>query len=144
MDKTQLVTIIVTAIITAFAKVIVEGLSALTRKLFANKLKTKLSKIVNKSSLYVLIDLIFIIFAIWQLGRLINDPNPLTRGAVFAISFWTLFVAYWGDNLVAHLFFYNYYLDEPNRRAKQTEINKKLDELLLQTSETEQQRTRSP
>ena len=102
MDKGQLVTIVVTAIISAFAREIVSGLFSLVKKLSAKStLTAKLRQVFTFDTINILLEIMVLLSNCWQLYERVSDPSPVTRQAVFHISFWTLMVGFWSWNLIA-------------------------------------------
>ena len=67
--------------------------------------KTVKGKFIKRVSILtiivLLIDIVMFLLDSWFLWALIQDPSPVTRGAVFAITFYTFLIVYWGNRLLS-------------------------------------------
>ena len=90
MDKSQLVTIAVTAIITAFAKEIATWLSSIVKNLStSNTIKAKLKSALTPNKITVAFNLALIAFFSRELYNLVTSPEPITRVSAFLIAMYT-------------------------------------------------------
>ncbi|MDO8446424.1 MAG: hypothetical protein Q7T53_10055 [Deltaproteobacteria bacterium] len=85
MEKTQLTTIIVTAIVTAFLKVSVDGLV----KVVSTQLVGKLSKETKQIFMIVIFESSIALFNIYYLHKLIQVQEPISRLDIVFLSMWT-------------------------------------------------------
>jgi hypothetical protein len=80
----MLITIVVTAMITAFVKEIVVGLLSLLKKFIKNKAITaKLRKAITINKIMFVVNLGLMVYFFWKAAASLSDPSPVTRAYVF-------------------------------------------------------------
>lgn len=90
MDSTQLVTIAVTAIITAFVKEIVGWFASRVKNLAINTtVREKIKKAFTVNRIVAIINLLLMLFASSEVYKYVYSPNPVDRFAIFNIAFYT-------------------------------------------------------
>jgi hypothetical protein len=106
MDKKQLVTIAVTALISVMAKEIVTWLFSLAKSQAAKETtKARVRSMFRPYILAVIWNAIMFLASILFLVSNIRRPGPITRFDVFMISFWLLMACGNGAFLVSSLGF---------------------------------------
>jgi hypothetical protein len=86
MDKSKLITIVVTAVITAIAKELVTWLLSVTKTLSTRAtLRAKVKALFSKYNRAVFLDMGFVIFSTLTLIQVLRDKSPVTRFDVFLI-----------------------------------------------------------
>lgn len=90
MDKSQLVTIAVTAIITAFIKEIA-GALLLISKNFATSttVREKIAAALTPNKIVATINLVLLLFCAWNVYGYVSSPVAVDRFAVFNIAYFT-------------------------------------------------------
>jgi hypothetical protein len=92
MDKSQLVTIAVTAIITAFAKEIATWLSSIVKNLSTNStIKAKIKSALTINKIMVVFNLALIAFFAREVYKVVVSPDPVDRFSAFLIAYYTCF-----------------------------------------------------
>jgi hypothetical protein len=96
MDRHQLVTIAITALVSVTAKEVLTWLVAWAKiKAASETIKAKTKSIFNKNSLRIVVDAVCSGGGIWLLSSEIHDKAPLTRWAVFKIAFDLFAAVFW-------------------------------------------------
>jgi len=95
MDKTQLIAIISTAAIAAFAKEIFSFVLTFSK----NQINARLAPIVKPIPMSLWVNLLIAVlnfaFVIFYLYKLVVSAEPLTRPDMFLISFYTVLSFFW-------------------------------------------------
>jgi hypothetical protein len=90
MDKSQLVTIAVTVIITAFVKEMVGWLFSRAKKLAINAtVRAKIKRAFTINRVIAIVNLILIVFCCERVYHHVNSSAPLDRISVFTIAIYT-------------------------------------------------------
>jgi hypothetical protein len=117
LDRTQLIIIIVTAIISAVAKEIIAGLFKLFKKLSIGRwIKSKIQKLIvlNTHTTPIIIDLtvdvILFLVGAFMLYQIVRDPSPITRLTVLGISYWMFLTAYYFGQMSYNVGKYSYHV----------------------------------
>jgi hypothetical protein len=88
MDRKQLVTIAVTALITVIVKGLFNWLLSVVKAFSTNSAtKEKLRNLFNKTNRSIIVDLLMLGWFGWQLIRSALDATPITRGGVLLMMF---------------------------------------------------------
>ncbi len=90
MDKSQLVTIAVTAIITAFVKEIAGWLLSIAKNFAINEtVKAKIKTAFTLNKITAITNLLIMVFCSWKVFGYVYSSDPVDRFAVFNIAFYT-------------------------------------------------------
>lgn len=90
MDNSQLVTIAVTAIITALAREIAGALSSLFKNTATNTtIRQKIKAALTVNKIVATINLLLMFYSGWQVYKYASSPAPVDRFAVFNIAYFT-------------------------------------------------------
>ena|SRR3989442_944647 len=104
MDRSQLVTIAVTALISVTAKEVITWLVSLAKSQVRKETtKAKARKIFNKNSFAVVWSTAAISISVYFLVSDIRRNSPISGIDVFLISFWWSMVTYHGFFFLVHL-----------------------------------------
>lgn len=103
MEKTQLVAIAVTALISVTAKEFIAWLVSFVKSQVKKETtKAKVRKIFNRKTLFVIVDIAGISIPLFFLISDIRKTSPISRIDIFLISYWTLLAAYYVSNFFVH------------------------------------------
>lgn len=90
MDNSQLVTIAVTAIITAFAREIAGALSSVFKNTATNTtIREKIKAALTVNKIVATINLLLALYSGWQVYKYASSSAPVDRFAVFNIAYFT-------------------------------------------------------
>jgi hypothetical protein len=89
METSQLVTIVITAIVTILAKEIVGWFVSLGKKWSIRiTMNPAVRKILSIHLIFITIDISLLLYGYFTLLSLIRNTEPVTHGSVFMILFW--------------------------------------------------------
>lgn len=125
MDTKQLITIVITAVITAFARVVVEAITSLIKKIAARLAK---HPIAARPKDWQIIE---VAMDIWMIGSVSlglfhfgSSEEPIRRMEVLMAIFWTCMILFWGNKLLGDLLKYL-------KSRKKTEPNQALQTMTI-------------
>jgi hypothetical protein len=96
MDRGQLITITITAVITVAFKEVFTTLVAWAKiKATTDTTKQKAKKLFSPQNVSIAWHFLWLGSSLWLLVNHVRSSEPVTRGAVFAISLWTVMILLW-------------------------------------------------